>query len=348
MARSALIVGGSGQIGRAVALRLAEDGWRVVAGQRKPWVLPEGLRRLGVTTATLDRATPGALAAAVGTGVDAVIDMVAYDESHARQLLDVQSDVGAFVILSSASVYRDGRGRSLDEARDTGFPEFPTPIGEDQPTVEPGPETYSTRKVALEQTLLNNGRRPVTILRPGAIHGPGSTHPREWFFVRRILDKRRAVPLAYRGASRFHTSATVNIAELCRAALADPRTRVLNAGDPDAPTVTEIGAAIAAAYDHDWRLIPMDGPPVGMVGGSPWAIAHPIVLDMSHAEAIGYRAVTSYDKAVGGACRSAEASARAGVKFPAYIEALFDYAAEDAWLAGRGRERGHPGRSSQR
>jgi nucleoside-diphosphate-sugar epimerase len=330
MARTALIVGGSGQIGRAANLRLAADGWRVLSVQREPKGAPPG-----VETLIIDRDEPGALARAVAAGVDALIDTVAYDEAHARQLLEVQDDVGAFVVISSASVYRDARGRTLDEARATGFPDFPQPIGEDQPTVAPGPATYSTRKAALEQTLLDAAARPVTILRPCAIHGPGSRHPREWFFVKRILDGRRAVPLAWNGESRFQTSATANIAELIRVILDQPATRVLNAADPEALTVTQIGEAIAAAYAHDWRLIPVDGPPTGGVGGNPWAIPRPLIVDMTRAAALGYRPATTYQDAIGETCRSIEDSARQGVAFPEYILKMFDYGAEDAFLAGK-------------
>lgn len=327
MARRALIIGGSGQIGRAVAARLAAEGWQVIAAQRRPADPPPGVESL-----RLDREEDGAVAQAVGAGVDAVIDTVAYDDRHARQLLEAQSDVGAFVVISSASVYRDAEGRTLDEAAETGFPHFPEPIGEDQPTTAPGPQTYSTRKVALEQTLLQGASRPVTILRPGAIYGPGSAHPREWFFVKRILDGRRVVPLAWNGTSRFHASATANIAELVRVALDRPGGRILNAVDPEALAVTEIAQAIAADYGHEWRLVPFEGPPREGVGAHPWAIPRPIVMDMSRAAELGYRPVTRYSEAVGEACRSIEAAAAAGVAFPEYILKLFDYAAEDAFV----------------
>ncbi len=327
MARKALIIGGSGQIGLAVASRLMGEGWRVIAAQRRPFGAPTGVETLPV-----NREEDGALGRALGDGVDALIDSVAYDEGHARQLLEVQGDVGAFVVISSGSVYRDAEGRTLDEAGETGFPRFPTPIGEGQPTTAPGPQTYSTRKVALEQALLQGATRPVTILRPGAIYGPGSTHPREWFFVKRMLDGRRVVPLAWSGASRFHTSATANIAELVRVVLDRPGTRVLNAVDPDALTAIEIGTAIAASYAYEWRLHPVDGPPIGGVGGHPWAIPRPIVMDMTRAAALGYRPVARYEEAVGDACRSIEMLAAAGAAFPDYILKLFNYAAEDAFL----------------
>jgi nucleoside-diphosphate-sugar epimerase len=328
MRKTALIIGGAGQIGAAASAALVTDGWRVVAGCKTGSMsVPEDAERL-----VLDRDEPGALARAVGGGVDALIDVVAYDDVHARQLL--QLEVGALVVISSASVYRDVAGRTLDEARQTGFPDFPVPIAEDQPTVTPGPATYSTRKAALEQALLQNASRPTTILRPSAVYGPGSRHPREWFFVRRILDGRRAVPLAYSGESRFHPAAAANIAELIGAVLRAPATQVLNIADPEAPTVAEIGRVIAGVYDHDLEIVPFAGPPQGKVGLSPWCAAGPLVLSTARAEALGYRPAQTYQTAVGAACRSAEAMAAAGIAFPDYMTAMFAYAAEDAWLAG--------------
>ncbi|MGA0600099.1 NAD-dependent epimerase/dehydratase family protein [Caulobacter sp. KR2-114] len=332
MARKALIIGGSGQIGRATAKALLADGWAVTAGQKSPTGFPDDLRRAGVEVIHLDREEPGVLPRIVYGGFDAVIDTVAYDDRHARQLLAVQGDVGAFVVISTGSVYADAQGRTLDEAASGGFPQYPVPIAEDQARTTPGLETYSTRKVLMEDVLLAEAQRPVILLRPFAIYGPGSRHPREWWFVRRILDGRRRIPLAWAGESRFHQSATANIAELTRVALQSPQTQALNAADPQALSVREIGEAIAAAYGVTLDFALLDGPPVKGVGATPWSVAAPLVADMSRAEALGYRPVATYAQAVGEACRSAEAAAKAGVEFPAYINAMFDYAAEDAVL----------------
>jgi nucleoside-diphosphate-sugar epimerase len=271
MSKTALIVGGTGQIGLAAARRLLATGWRLRLAQRSAARLPDDLAG-EVDTVAADRDSPGALAAAVGGGADALIDTVAYDETHARQLLEVEADVGTLVVISSGSVYRDAEGRTLDEARETGFPRFPAPIGEDQPTVAPGPATYSTRKAGLEQTLLQQARRPVSVLRPFAIHGPGSTHPREWWFVRRILDGRRRIPLAWRGESRFHTTATVNLAELIRVVCEAPGARVLNAVDPEAASVAEIGRVIAGVYGAAPEFVLLDGAPAkgGARRGRSW------------------------------------------------------------------------------
>jgi len=331
MTRTALIIGGTGQIGLATSAHLAAAGWRVTIAQRRPAARPPG----GVSL-VLDRSEPGALARAVGGGFDALIDTVAYDEGHAEQLAEVAGDVGAFVVISSASVYCDALGRTLDEARETGFPEFPVPIGEDHPTTPPGPATYSTRKVALELALQERIVGPLTILRPCAIYGPGSTQPREWFFIKRILDRRAAVPLSWNGASRFHTSATANIAALIATVLERPGPPILNAADAEALTVTEIGQAIAEVHDAALRIVPMAGAPVRRVGGNPWGVPRPMILDISRAAATGYKPVTSYSEAIGETCRSIAAAAKAGMEFPPYILDLFDYAAEDSWFAEHG------------
>jgi nucleoside-diphosphate-sugar epimerase len=223
----------------------------------------------------LDREQPGALAGALGSGADAVIDTIAYAADHANQLLEIEPGVGSFVVISSSSVYRDPAGRTLDKARKGGFPDFPSPLKETQPTVDPGPETYSTRKIALERQLLDQARQPVTVLRPCAIHGPHSVHPREWWFVKRMLDGRSAIPLAYRGESRFHTSATVNIAALACTVLQNPGTRILNAADPAAMTVAEIAAAIATHLDFRGEFLPVNDnsyPPT--IGASPSCTFH--------------------------------------------------------------------------
>jgi len=330
VARRALIIGGSGQIGRAVARRLAEAGWTVTAAQKRPERFPADV---AASTIKLDREAPGALAHAVSSGFDALIDTVAYDEGHARQLLEAQGDVGALVVISSGSVYRDEAGRTLDESRQNGFPQFPVPITEDQPTVAPGVATYSTRKAALEEALLQGTRRPLTILRPFAIHGEGSPHVREWWFLKRILDGRKRIPLAFAGESRFHTSATANIAELVRVALDAPATRILNAADPEALTVAQIGEAIARIYGAAPEFVRLDGPPRRGVGATPWTGAGPMVADMARARALGYRPVATYAEAVGAACRSAESRAKAGEPFEPYIAAMFDYQAEDRFFS---------------
>ncbi|AOH85686.1 hypothetical protein AWL63_18820 [Sphingomonas panacis] len=265
--------------------------------------------------------------------------MTAYSPAEGRQLLDVQSNVGALVVVSSSSVYRDTEGRTLDEAAQNGFPELPEPIAETQPTVAPGDATYSTRKVALEHLLLDKATIPVTVLRPPAIHGPGSIHPREWWFVKRILDGRQAIPLAYEGRSRFHTSSVLNIAELVRVALDRSSTRILNIADPVALSVAEVGSAIARHIGYAGRFVPVTSNTFpAKIGRTPWSVPRPFVLDNSAALALGFVPVTTYPEAVGAICDDlANVGASEGwqARFPilaSYPYDLFDYSAEDAFF----------------
>lgn len=334
MAKCAFIIGGTGQIGRAVASELLGQGWQVTIAARGNHSGPEDLLRQGAVFVGVDREDPGALRKAIGGGTDAVIDTIAYDEGHARQLLGIEEDVGAFVVISSASVYRDRDGRTLDEAGETGFPELPEPISETQPTVAPGPATYSTRKVALERTLLDNAKRPVTILRPCAIHGTHSNHPREWWFVKRMLDGRSFIPLAYQGKSRFHTSAVANIAALAATALKHSGGGILNAADPEVLSVAEIGALIADHMHYDGQIIGLDANAPVNVGRSPWSIPRPFILDMQSAGALGYMPRTTYRQAIGPLCDWLARQGRGAweAAFPvlaSYPWPLFDYATED-------------------
>ncbi|PRD44916.1 reductase [Phyllobacterium phragmitis] len=273
----AFIIGGTGQIGLAVAATLARRGWDVRLASRAAPPAKGPWRHV-----TLDRSVSGALASALGEGADLMMDCISMDAAHAEELRSVQDRVGRIVATSSASVYRDTDGRTLDEARETGFPRFPVPISEDHPTVAPGPQTYSTRKVAMEQTLLSGARIPVTILRPCAIHGPYSKHAREWWFAKRLLDGRQRIPLAYAGRSRFQTTSTKAIANAVVHALKGHAPSVLNVTDADAPTVVEIGRAIMAAMECDAELVGLpDGPCLPSLGTTPWSVEHALVCASS-------------------------------------------------------------------
>jgi nucleoside-diphosphate-sugar epimerase len=335
MGRSAIVLGGTGQIGRAVIDRLLAAGWTVTSVARQvPTAAPAGAR-----FAAVSRQDSQALRRVIGDGADALIDVTAYDAEDGRQLLDLRNDIGALVVISSASVYRDAQGRTLDEAATHGFPELPDPIAEEQPTVAPGSETYSTRKIALECLLLDQASCPVTVPRPCAVHGVGSRHPREWWFVKRMLDNRPLIPLAFEGRSRFHATSTLNIAELVAVALDRPGSRVLNIADPVAPSVAEIGAIIGQRMNYAGRLVGMSEACFPKrIGRTPWSTPAPFVLDTRAAKALGYAPVADY-AATAGAIIDDLVRRAAGRDwrevFPVLAEypyEQFDYGAEDLAL----------------
>ncbi len=319
---------------------LARDGWEVTAvsrggGRDEDW--PEGVR-----VARVDRADDAALAAVVGDGCDVLVDMVAYGTEHARQLISLAGRVGSAVVISSVSVYEDDKGRNFDtQGEPDGFPVYPVPLTEDQRTVRPGDASYSTRKAALERELLAaDDRLPTTLLRAGAIHGPHCQTPRELYFVKRNLDGRTRRILPFGGESRFHPASVHNIAELIRLAAARPGSRVLNAVDPDAPTVAEIAGAIDAVMGVETESVLVDGPPPApTVGDTPWSVPAPVVCAMSAAEReLGYHPVARYAETLPATVAWIErrlAGRDWREAYPKMFQSygdLFDYAAEDAWL----------------
>lgn len=325
----AVLVGGTGMIGRAAARALAGDGWDVVAVSRTG-TLPDGLAELGVEAAVADRADNSQLRAAIGASADVLVDTVAFTREHGEQLNALVGLVGSLVVISSASVYADDEGRALDGEGE--LPHMPVPILETQRTAEPGDQTYSTRKAELEQTLLQ-GPLPSTLLRACAIHGPGAKLPREVFFVKRAVDGRARVAIAWRGESRFHTTSVANLAELIRLAAAEPGDRALNAGDPDPPTTLEICRAIGDALGHAFEPVLLAADEYD----NPWGGERPFVVSMAAAEEeLGYRPVTTYPEAVRDTAAWIAAEIEDGRNWDGtYLEGMLDYAAEDAVLASQ-------------
>ena len=336
MSRRAFLLGGTGKTGRVLAQRLLETGWDVAVASRGERAVPEGVEHVA-----LDRADVEALRKALADGVDALVDFVAFEPAHAEQLLSLAGLARSLVVISSASVYADADGRSLDEIRAGEDASFRVPLTEREPTVAAGEETYSTKKRAIEQILLRRRELPATLIRAGAIYGPGDLNSREWYFVKRALDERPVVVLAHRGESRFQPTSVHNLAELIRLAAERPGRRLLNCGDPDSPTVAEIGRHIAAAMGHERSELLLPGPPQDGVGDNPWAVPRPFVLDMAEAEfEVGYRPVTTYAKAVAETCEWL-VSATEGKDWQKVLPGTaklyadeFDYEAEDAFVRG--------------
>jgi nucleoside-diphosphate-sugar epimerase len=320
---SALVLGGTGQIGIPAARRLSEDGWEVKVAARGE-----------LADIRIDRTVPGELEAAAD-GFDVVVDIVPYTPADARQLASLAGCVGSVIAISSAAVYGWG-------SESTPLPE---PVPEVHPTVAPNGTGYAARKRAVE-LILDEAELPTTVIRPGAVYGPNTRHSREWYFVQRVLDRREVIVLARGGVGCFHTLSVDNLAELIALSATRPASRILNAGDPEPPTAVEIARAIGAAMEHQWEEVLLSGPEQGTLGDHPWNVEAPFVLDMSRAETeLDYRAVTTYQQAVPATIEWLVSAVgdrpwREVLTGSPYLETMFDYAAEDAFLANRPREPG--------
>jgi nucleoside-diphosphate-sugar epimerase len=245
------------------------------------------------------------------------------------------------VFISSKAVYVDDPGRHSNSAEP---PEFAAPVTEEQPTLTPSgidydsPEGYGPNKVAAEHVLLDSGMA-VSVLRPSRIHGTGGTRPREWVFVKRVLDGRRHLLLAHGGRGINHPTAAANLAALVEFCAARPATRILNSADPDAPAGLTISRLIAAHLEHAWNEVLLGATAPEGLGDHPWNTLPPFVLDTSAAERLGFVPAGSYAETVRAEIDWLVTAARSGdlagvLPSPdgPYFRSFFDYAREDAWL----------------
>jgi hypothetical protein len=197
-------------------------------------------------------------------------------------------------------------------------------------------EGYGANKVAAENTLLGSGH-PVTVIRASKVHGEGAALPREWMFVKRVLDRRPAVFLAHAGQGADHTTAAVNTAALVERVAAVPAARILNSADPDAPNARQIAAAIARYLGHHWEEVLLDdSAPVGL-GDHPWDFRPPLVLSTKASLDLAYEPVGTYAQTiphqVDWLVKAAAAGAMPGTGDPS-LKHYLDYSREEQFTAG--------------
>lgn len=337
----AVILGGTGVLGRAAARRLLAANWTIDLIGRDPSRMPNDLAAAGARFHAVDRHDSAALARILGGGADLLLDALCFTAADAHQLIPLLHGVTSAVMLSSKAVYVDQAGRHSNSGSP---PHFAVPIREDHPTMAPSNADYQSRegyganKVAAEQTLLDSGL-PVTVIRASKVHGEGAARPREWMFVKRVLDRRPAVFLAHRGEGTDHTTAAANTAALIERIAAVPGRRILNSADPDAPSGLEIARTIAAYLGHEWEEILLGDDAEPDLGQHPWDARPPIILDTTASLNLGYVSAGSYAQTVPAELDWLLEAARAQFVPTAadpFFAPLLDYAAEDRYLSMRG------------
>lgn len=328
MTRSVAIIG-AGQIGFAAAQAFTTSGWdvRILARTRPRWHDERDTR--------FERYVVGEDPA---PSADVVLDTIAYDEGDVARY-DPHA-IGRLITVSSASVYIDYGGRTLEQAAETGFPDFSDGVTEEQLTVAAGSASYSTRKVRMERAAAERFGGNTSNIRPGPIYGPWSRHPREWWFVKRIKDRRRVIPLAFEGASVFHTTNVRDISELAVFLAENDLGGSYNIADDYPPSVKEIGQTIAEIFGKRIRFYGIEGPPLSNVGRTPWSLPSPFKINCDKAYEAGFDRFSNYAEGVMEAIDWLRAQRfddwrTAFPQLAAYPWDLFDYDAEDRFFASR-------------
>lgn len=292
-ARRAIILGSTGAIGGATAQRLAEHGWSVEVTGRDKDGLPQELTDAGVRFHAIDRADTPALSRLIGDGADLVVDLLAFTGADIDALLPALANSSCVVVASSRAVYVDSEGRHINGDAP---PRFRVPIAETTETVAPAVEGtdpftrsgYAPSKVAVELAAAKSGL-PITILRPSKVHGRWARNARTRSTVERMLAGADVIEVADRGESVDHLTAALNTAALIETVADDPGARILNTADPDLLRASEIIRAIGRTLGWHGRIIELEPDVSG--GDHPWRSDHPVVLDTSAAEKLGYRPV---------------------------------------------------------
>jgi len=337
----AVVLGGTGLVGSAAALRLVTAGWEVACTGRDSRRFPPELLAAGIRFTQSDRYAANDLRAILRRGADLVVDCVGFTAQHSSMLLNHLDSIGSLVFISSKAVYIDGQGRHANSDEP---PVFAGPVNEEQPTMTPSAidyrsrEGYGPNKVAAEQVLLDSGAA-VSVLRPSRIHGVGGARPREWVFVKRVLDGRRHLLLARGGLGMNHPTAAVNLAALVQFCAQSPGTRILNSADPDAPDGLAISKIIASHLTHSWNEVLLPDTAPTALGDHPWNTLPPFLLDTAVAHQLGFEPIGSYADTVRteldwlvNAARTGDPNSALPRTGDTYFDQFFDYQQEDRWL----------------
>ncbi len=340
-----LVIGGTRRSGPHLVRALVRAGHRVTClhlGTHRAALPPQ------VREVLADRRDPAAFAAAVETlEVDTVVDMMATSDTDVDAvMLHLGGRMAHYVVISSYDVYEAYEAAWFHRP----YP-HPLPIAEDAPKAavrflygrEAGYDKVLVEEAA-RRAAASHGVR-LTVLRYPALYGPGDATPREWYYVRQVLDRRPVIIAPGGGQALFSRGYLENMAHAVALAVEAPpaRERVCNAADAGQFTVRQIIDAVAAILDHRWEvievpdhLLPAHRPSQALPYGiDPYHIRPHLLLDTTRLRAeLGYADVVSPAAAL-------EATVRWLAGRPDVVRSAphLDYAAIDAaiWRAQGGR-----------
>lgn len=232
---------------------------------------------------------------------EVVVDMMCSDDQDARSLVNAFAGrVRQVVVISSYEVYR-----AFSDAWFRRPSMQAIPIPESAPLREEV-FLYGTShrydKLLVERELIEAGRLrdfPYTIIRWPALYGPGDPTPREWYYVKQVLDRRPRVMLPAGGQSIFCRGYLENMAHAVQVAIGNPRANkmVFNACDSQCLTVRQIVEGVASVLGHEWETVFVPRPlvPEGPHDQArpysidPYDVEPHLQFDVSSIRALGYR-----------------------------------------------------------
>src|ERR1700754_3319170 len=107
----ALVIGGTGLVGRAGARRMPAAGGTGSVTRREPGHLPSDVAKAGARFVAANRDDAEALAAAAGDGADLLVDCICYTAAQAELLLPPARRATSAGMVSTQAGYVDDEGR---------------------------------------------------------------------------------------------------------------------------------------------------------------------------------------------------------------------------------------------
>jgi nucleoside-diphosphate-sugar epimerase len=246
---SALVIGGTGPTGPHVVRGLVERGLDVT-------ILHSGRHELAevddVPHLHGDAFSTDALLAVLG---DRSFDVVVAMYGRLRSVAEVMvGRTGQLVTVGGVPAYRGYFDAGRWEPAG-----LPVPTAEHAPKADEGDDGKSYR-IARTEAILFELHPEATHFRYPYVYGPRQPTPREWLFVRRILDGRPHMVIPDDGLTLVSHGYVENLAHALLLAVDRPDAaagRAFNAADEECLTIRQVGELIAAELGRPLELVSM-------------------------------------------------------------------------------------------
>ncbi len=178
---------------------------------------------------------------------DGVVDVIPLYPRDSKAIVDsFHGRIRSLVHISSGGVY--------------GFRAFIPFKEEEQNLIDEARYPYAYSKRLCEQIIIESQRLyeiPCVILRLPAVYGPYDYSSREWFIIKRILNKRRHIIIPDGGFTLVHQFYVEDVAKAVAMALENPPTKicVYNIGHEQILNLKQITRLIGKLMNYKWEEV---------------------------------------------------------------------------------------------
>jgi len=326
----ALVIGGTGPTGHFIVNGLRDRGFAVTIlhrGTHERDEIPEDVEHLHT-----DPFDPDALAAAL---TDRTFELCVATYGRLRRIAEVMKGrTERFVSIGGVPAYRGYHHAELFEPAG-----LPVPTREDAALVAHEADDEKGWRIVRTEEAVFDAHPNACHFRYPIVYGPYQLVPREWSFVRRVLDGRRHVIVAEDGLTLHHYGYAENLAHALLLAVDRPdaaQGQIFNCGDEEVLTLRQVIEIVADALDHTWEIVSMPwdvAVPARPFVGQPWTTHR--VFDLTKLRTrLGYRDVVPAREAVARTARWLVANPpEPGGMEETVLQDPFDYDAEDQLIA---------------